>query len=321
MARRIFAWSALALLTAAGCEQRKTVTFDSKPEGATVWVGNQILGPAPQEIPIPENTSMRIRLALPGYQDWEKRFGDDDLNVDQTYRVELRPRKLQSVWFRSTPPDAEVRVNGELRGRTPLLLGDLPPGSLTVVFSAPGRESVSRNVELDPGDETRTISADLPGMTEEIYRRRIKDNPKDLNNYADLAHHLVLQHRFEQAAQIVGEGLRLYTKGGKTQGEKRMLQELQRIYDPQFDYGTNEDVKQARQALARELESVISDHPKANSNIYRQHIALLLKLGQRDDAKDLTRQAIVAHPNDRYLKNMCKKLGIELGKDKDKDKE
>ncbi len=300
-----------------GCEKRKTATFDSEPAGATVWVGNQILGSAPQSIPIPEDSSVRIRLALPGYQDWRKRFETDELSVGQTYRVELRPRDLQSVWFRSTPSNADVRVNGELRGRTPLLLGDLPPGTLTVVFSAPGRERVRRAVELKPGDETRTVAVELFGMTEEVYRRRMKENPNDLNNYADLAHYLVLQHRFEQAARVMGDGLRLYAQGKSGDGAKRLLQELKRIPAPQFDYGTSKHVKQARQALVRELENIIEDYPKANVQMYREHIDLHLKLGRKEKAEEITRQAIVLYPKDDHLKRYCKKLGIELEKNKD----
>lgn len=320
-ASRLLACSVLALLAATGCEKRETATFDSEPEGATVWVGNQILGAAPQSVPIPEDSSVRIRLALPGYQDWEKRFGAADLAAGQTYRVELRPRELQSVWFRSTPSNADVRVNGELRGRTPLLLGDLPPGTLNVVFSAPGRERVRRTVELEPGEDTRTVTAELSGMTEEIYKQRMKENPKDLNNYADLAHYLVLQHRFEQSARVMGDGLRLYTQGKSGDGAKRLLQELKRIPAQQFNYGTSEHVEQARQALAQELEDVIDEHPKANKQIYHAMIDLLLKRGQKERAEEITRQAIVVYPNDGHLKRYCKKMGIELEEDKDKDKD
>lgn len=316
-ARSGFLASAL-VLAVSGCGEENRVTFDSKPEGATVWLGNQILGPAPQQVAIPDNLSIRVRLALPGYQDWERRFSPEELTAGKTYRVELRPRRLLSVWFRSNPSNAEVRVDGELRGRTPLLLGDLSPGVLSVVFSAAGRESVQRTVELTPDDDTRTVSVALSGLTEEIYRQRINDNPKDLGNYGDLAHYLVLHHRFDEAADAMGQGLRLYTRGEASDNAKRLLQELKRIPQEQFEYGTDEDVKQATEALATEIQELVDEHPKAREQIYRTLIQLLLKTGQRQKAVETTRQALIVHPNDGHLKNYAKRLGIELEKDDEK---
>jgi len=130
-----------------------------------------------------------------------------------------------------------------------------------------------------------------------------------------LAHYLVLQHRFEQAARVMGDGLRLCAQGKSGQGAKRLLQELKRISGRQFDYGRNENAQQARQALTLEVKSVIADHPKANAQIYRAYIDLLLKLGQRQKAEEITRHAIVVNPNDNHLKRYCKILGIELDKD------
>ncbi|PNY81223.1 PEGA domain-containing protein [Deinococcus koreensis] len=52
-------------------------------------------------------------------------------------------------------PGAEVRVNGTLAGRTPLLLPEVPVGSVVVSVSRPGFTDFSQRVNVQPG----TVSA------------------------------------------------------------------------------------------------------------------------------------------------------------------
>ena len=68
--------------------------------------------------------------------------------------------------MRSTPPGVRVVVNGEVRGTTPLALGDLSYGAYEIRFSLDGYESKNRRPDLSQDDPIATISADLARATD-----------------------------------------------------------------------------------------------------------------------------------------------------------
>lgn len=277
-----------------------------------MWVEDRILGRAPQEVDVPESGEVNLRVAMPGCQDWQRRFSASELVPGKTYRVELLPLERVTARFRSTPTGATVFVNGEQRGTTPLLVGDLAPGHVVVRFTMPGRETIERTLELKPGDETQTVTVSLPNLTEQVYQQRIERNPNDLGNYADLAHYLTLQHEFEAAAKALATAAKLYSEGTAREGAKRLFQEMKRIPSRQFDYGGKEAVMAARRAIGNELLALVEELPKPNSQIYQNLIPVLLQSGRRDEAIEVTKQALILHPKDKHILGFQKKLGIEL---------
>ena len=57
-------------------------------------------------------------------------------------------------------PWAEVTVEGETVGTTPLKALELPPGRYSVVFAHPAFQPLRRKVEIRPGETTR-VEVDL----------------------------------------------------------------------------------------------------------------------------------------------------------------
>jgi hypothetical protein len=79
----------------------------------------------------------------------------------QLLEVEAKP----TLTVTSDPPGASVTVDGQSYGRTPLTLRDLLPGTHSVVVSMPGRQSVTRSVELRAGgahDVVATLEPEAP---------------------------------------------------------------------------------------------------------------------------------------------------------------
>ena len=72
--------------------------------------------------------------------------------------------RFGSLEVSASPPGAEVRVNGRLVGRTPLLLPDVPVGSMVVSVSLGGFGDVSQRVTIQP-DTTTPIRATLQPIT------------------------------------------------------------------------------------------------------------------------------------------------------------
>ena len=73
-------------------------------------------------------------------------------------RESVPPGKLL---VRSTPSGARVSINGRVRGRTPLILRDMPLRVLAVTVSQPGYKASEQRVALSAARPTATIEARL----------------------------------------------------------------------------------------------------------------------------------------------------------------
>lgn len=142
-----------------------SLSVTSQPAGAQVYINGKpyrrIVG-SNSEIAV---TPLKISSLRPG-QDVSvtlKRKG----YIDVTKVVELKAgqpasvklalvRKVVRIVIRSTQPkNVEVRVNGKLRGRTPLTLNDVPLGrKLQIALSKPGYATASRLVDTGKGNFT-----------------------------------------------------------------------------------------------------------------------------------------------------------------------
>jgi hypothetical protein len=68
--------------------------------------------------------------------------------------------------IRSTPPNADVVVNGQARGKTPLTMRDLPLGSYTIRIAREGYTPEERRVELTSQRATAATSFSLRAAVE-----------------------------------------------------------------------------------------------------------------------------------------------------------
>ncbi|OPX62840.1 MULTISPECIES: PEGA domain-containing protein [unclassified Methanoregula] len=86
----------------------------------------------------------RSRLASADYKTISVTLGKPSITVDT-------PGGTGSMDLKSDPDGASVTVNGESRGKTPLRLGSLRPGTYMVAFSLPGYRTSSAQVTVQGG--------------------------------------------------------------------------------------------------------------------------------------------------------------------------
>lgn len=79
------------------------------------------------------------------------------VSVQKTGEKGGPPPPSASVSFRSEPMDAEVSVNGQFRGTTPLTL-NLPTGTHTVEFNLEGYQTWSRELAVVAGSDARVMA-------------------------------------------------------------------------------------------------------------------------------------------------------------------
>ncbi|NND67777.1 MAG: PEGA domain-containing protein [Halioglobus sp.] len=127
------------------------VSVDSEPGGATVLLDGEPVGTTPATIEALQGERQLV-LNLPEHAQWQR-----DLDVTAGESVDLGRITLQSapaaLHVTSTPAGANITVNGEFRGRSPLTL-QLPPQELhRLTLSRPGYRRHTEQLTLGPSEK------------------------------------------------------------------------------------------------------------------------------------------------------------------------
>jgi len=155
------------------------VSFASQPPGADIILNGELLGITPARFDLLQG-AYDVTIKRSGYKAWQ-----DDLLVAAGESQDLPPVELESadglVFIRSVPGNANVTINGEFRGQTPLEVS-LPPGqSHEVRLFRTGFNTASRRIETRP-DEERDITISLDPVTTLV---RVLADPPDAELYVD----------------------------------------------------------------------------------------------------------------------------------------
>lgn len=128
--------------------------------------------------------------------------------------VSLEPRANAAFRVTSDPAGAQVRIDGQRKGQTPLRLDDLAPGRHHVEVVLTNYFPAEDRVTLTAG-ESQGISFDLEHRQVRAYYAAIEEAPDDLAAYNDLGELLYVLGRYEEAAEVYVRGLVRAGEGGK----------------------------------------------------------------------------------------------------------
>lgn len=185
------------------------VAFASQPPGADIILNGELLGVTPARLELLQG-AYDVTLKRAGYKAWQ-----DDLLVNAGESQQLPAVTLESadglVFIRSVPGNANVTINGEFRGQTPLEVS-LPPGQAhDIRLFRTGFNTATRRIETRP-DEERDITISLDPVTSLV---RVLADPPDAELYVDgefkgLANQTVEMMAASQRVEIRKEGYVAY---------------------------------------------------------------------------------------------------------------
>ncbi|HSD10045.1 MAG TPA: serine/threonine-protein kinase [Candidatus Binatia bacterium] len=130
--------------------ENPTIDVISDPPGAEVVVSGVVKGRTPLRISDLDPGRYDFEVRKEGYNSYKK-TAELDSASDYTMKVVL-PTTVNSLRILSQPPGVMVKVNGELKGRTPLTLGQLPSGHYDVTGALEGYPEQTIGVDLKNGD-------------------------------------------------------------------------------------------------------------------------------------------------------------------------
>ena len=130
--------------------QPGSLVISSVPADASVTVNNDVTGEKPRS---PWTTSLRVRIPLPSRNSGSRRI-PTTTNVGSGERVEVAatlPAERGTLVVNTTPPGANVSVDGAAVGFTPVTLPNILPGNHTVTLSKDGYVTASQQIAITAG--------------------------------------------------------------------------------------------------------------------------------------------------------------------------
>ncbi|MCK6505054.1 PEGA domain-containing protein [Myxococcota bacterium] len=126
-----------------------TVEFIAEPAGATLTLNDREQYPTPVRLRDLQPGDYRWRLAAPAHEPQEGSFTfTRGKNLLFTPRLDSSAGRFSVA---SRPEGAEVFLDGQLVGTTPLELRDIPPGVHQVLLDMKGQAAVLRTVDTSDG--------------------------------------------------------------------------------------------------------------------------------------------------------------------------
>ena len=250
----------------------------STPAGAEAFVDDVRVGTTPVGASVPPGQH-RVRLVLRGYQPWHE-------EVDPVATPEVGPTlervRLAALVVESDPDRADVFLDEERRGTTPLELNDVEAGAHTLrIAKGPTYQPVVQHIELNAA-ETRRVVVRLESGIEDLYEARIRKEPGKLSNYTELLHDHVLNKEPHKIAATVARAVGAL-KAAEPQATElaQFFEELRKVFRWQAGPLDTASRDKLLGTLASLLEQLVMAAP-ADYTRYG-HLVTMLSQGGRFD--------------------------------------
>lgn len=134
------------------------ISFNSNPAGAAIVADGAELGKTPQIVEILEGTH-EVLLKKQGFKIWETVL-EIVANEDQTIPAPTLVPADGKISIASVPVGANVTINGQYSGQTPLDITLPPDEAYRIILSRAGFEQVTQTIRVEP-DEDISINRKL----------------------------------------------------------------------------------------------------------------------------------------------------------------
>lgn len=179
------------------------ITINTEPSGARVLVNGSSQGSSPSEVGDLLPGNHLINISKEGYKDARRSIA---LKPGQRDVIDIKLEPLHGlVLIQTDPPDAEIKVDGISRGKSPLLINDFPLGEHTVSVEANGfnpkeiavavedRRPVKHMISLDSDSGRVTFNSQPNGATVFIDGRNSGVTPVTVNRISQGQHDIELK--------------------------------------------------------------------------------------------------------------------------------
>ena len=195
---------ALAAAPSIGVPTAAELQLRTTPEGATVFLNGRLVGVSPVNIASLRLGAYGVRIEKDGYIPVTKLIllGKVGSRLEQT----LAPLATARMTIDAKPGGAEVLLDGELQGHTPLNLEAVPIGGHELVVRKTNFRPFARQIELAAG-EPQIFRFELDDIVLEMLNNNIAKENTRVAHYMDFGHYLFVNDRMAEASGAYAKAL------------------------------------------------------------------------------------------------------------------
>ena len=197
--------AALAVAPTQGLSPTGDLRLLSTPPGASVFVSGRLAGLTPITI-------QSLRVGTYGLRMEKDGFAPVARNVTLTRAGALTNEKLEALrtvhmTVDVKPLGAEVFMDGELQGHTPLDLDAVPVGSHDLVIRKTNFDSYFKQIEVTSGQPLVFRGFELDDKVLQMLNSNILKEPARVAHHMDLGHYLFVNDHLNEAAVAYSKAL------------------------------------------------------------------------------------------------------------------
>jgi len=251
----------------------------STPEGADVFIDDELAGTTPLNAQVAQGEH-RVRIVRRGYKPWHEL-------VDPAASPQVSPTlariELATLVVESDPDRADVFLDEERRGATPVELKDVEAGPHTLrIVKEPLYQAVVQKLELKEG-ESRRVAVRLESDLEAFFESEIKKTPAKLSNYTELLHVHIGNAEVEKAAATVARAMGALGSAETPPADLgQFFEELRKLFRGQAGPLDPQSRQKAVAALAALLEKLVLASPSEYPR-YGPIVTLLSQAGEFEE--------------------------------------
>jgi len=182
--------------------QGSDVQVVSEPSGASVFLNGRLLGATPLRLPVLPAGLYSLRLERHGCSSHQRSL---EMNGKaQVIQAKLPPTPTGLLDVKVKPEGAEVLLDGELVGLTPLNLDGIPAGIHELTIRKTNYRPYTTVLRIRPGQTACYADGDQPLLKDlilEMLDSLIRSEPHRASHLLDKGHYLFINNRMEEAAR------------------------------------------------------------------------------------------------------------------------
>ncbi len=198
---------ALGLLFVLKKNLDRNLAIESAPTGASVFINGRLVGKTPIRIGDLKGGTYSVRLE-------KEEFASVSLPVvlglGTTHLNEtLPPRGVGVVKVAVEPVGAEVILDGELVGNSPLDLNSVAAGSHELLIRKTNFKTYTQRISLEAGQTQEFKDFALEDVILTMLQSNIEKEPQRVGHYMDMGHYLFANNKIKEAGDFYVRGLQV----------------------------------------------------------------------------------------------------------------
>jgi len=176
----------------------------SEPPGASVLVNGRLAGSTPLTLDGLTPGTYGVRLEKSGCKPISRQL---TLDHDSNLNEKMEPLPTGALTVDVKPVGAEVLLDGELIGQSPMTVDHIAAGTYELLIRKTNFDPYSVHIEISPGEPLAFSDFELKDKVLTMMEGLVKAEPQRLAHYIDLGHYLFVNDKLDESVDVFTQGL------------------------------------------------------------------------------------------------------------------